>query len=77
LKLSALLKLGNMNWKKYWLLPLVYLLLVNELTIQDFAFQEEKKGMAPFELEPFTKHKPQITDALDLNVSGDVFCFQI
>jgi len=66
-----------MNWKKYWLLPLVYLLLVNELTIQDFAFQEEKKGTAPFELQPLSKHQPQITNVLDLNLLWDVFCFQI
>ncbi|EPR66861.1 hypothetical protein [Cyclobacterium qasimii] len=65
-----------MNWKKCWLLPFVYLLLVNDLTIQDFAFQEVGKGMEPFALQPFSEQENVVSNGLDLEALWDFFAYE-
>ncbi|WP_339922646.1 hypothetical protein [uncultured Cyclobacterium sp.] len=65
-----------MNWKKCWLLPFVYLLLVNDLTTQDFTFQEAERGVEPFEFQPFSAQQKEV--AKDPNLEGlkEFFAFK-
>ncbi|GAB2992150.1 hypothetical protein GCM10027284_06150 [Cyclobacterium sediminis] len=64
-----------MNWKKCWLLPFVYLLLVNDLSIQDLAFQEKVNAKAPFALKPFPVRENENAIDFDSNfVWGFLAC---
>jgi len=45
-----------MNWKKYWLLPFVYMLLVNELVPPNPAFSVSSKNVGLIKVETGNRH---------------------
>jgi hypothetical protein len=45
-----------MNWKKYWLLPFVYMLWVNELVPPDPAFSVSGENMGLIKAETGNSH---------------------